>query len=42
MALLQVNFNSATMHRKVPMQVILPSDPVTSRSGLFRTLCLLH
>ena len=26
MALLQINFKSATLHRKVSMQVMLPSD----------------
>lgn len=42
MALLQVNFTSATLHRKVPMQVILPSDTVNGSEGPFKTLYLLH
>jgi putative tributyrin esterase len=42
MALLQVNFNSATLHRKVPMQVILPSDAEIGSGGPFKTLYLLH
>ena len=40
MALLQVNFNSTTLHRKVPMQVILPTD--AGSEGPFNTLYLLH
>jgi putative tributyrin esterase len=42
MALLQVNFNSAALHRKVPMQVILPSDATVRSAGPFKTLYLLH
>ena len=42
MALLQVNFYSATLHRKVPMQVILPSDAGSGSAGPFKTLYLLH
>ncbi|MFN8442578.1 MAG: alpha/beta hydrolase family protein [Caldilineaceae bacterium] len=42
MALLQVNFNSATLHRKVPMQVILPTDAMNGSAGPFKTLYLLH
>jgi S-formylglutathione hydrolase FrmB len=42
MALLQVNFNSATLHRKVPLQVILPSDGEIGSAGAFKTLHLLH
>ena len=42
MALLQVNLNSATLHRKVPMQVILPSDAEIGGGGPFKTLYLLH
>jgi S-formylglutathione hydrolase FrmB len=42
MALLQVNFNSATLHRKVPMQVILPSDAEIRNEWPFKTLYLLH
>ncbi len=42
MALLQVNFNSATLHRKVAMQVILPTDAAAGSAGPFKTLYLLH
>jgi S-formylglutathione hydrolase FrmB len=42
MALLQVIFHSATLHRKVPMQVILPSDAAGGSTGPFKTLYLLH
>lgn len=42
MALLQVNFNSAILHRKVPMQVILPTDAGSGSTGPFKTLYLLH
>ena len=42
MALLQVNFKSMTLHRKVPMQVILPSDSEIGSAGPFKTLYLLH
>jgi S-formylglutathione hydrolase FrmB len=42
MALLQVIFHSATLHRKVPMQVILPADAAGGSKGPFKTLYLLH
>ncbi len=42
MALLQLNFTSATLHRKVPMQVILPADAADGNGGPFKTLYLLH
>jgi putative tributyrin esterase len=42
MALLQVNFNTETLHRKVTMQVILPSDAGGRSAGPFKTLNLLH
>jgi putative tributyrin esterase len=42
MALLQVNFNSATLHRKVLIQVILPTDMGNGSRGSFKTLYLLH
>lgn len=42
MANLQINFNSATLRRKVPMQVILPSDAEIGSEGPFKTLYLLH
>jgi len=42
MALLQVNFFSTTLHRKVPMQVILPTDTAVGSAGPFKTLYLLH
>jgi putative tributyrin esterase len=42
MALLQINFNSSTLHRKVPMQVILPLDAGSGSAGPFKTLYLLH
>jgi S-formylglutathione hydrolase FrmB len=42
MALLQVIFHSTTLHRKVPMQVILPSDSAGESEGPFKTLYLLH
>ncbi len=42
MALLQVNFFAATLHRRVPMQVILPSDAGMGGAGPFKTLYLLH
>jgi S-formylglutathione hydrolase FrmB len=42
MALLQVNFNSTTLHCKVPMQVILPTDAHAVSTGPFKTLYLLH
>lgn len=42
MALLQINFYSNTLHRKVPMQVILPVDGVNGSAGPFKTLYLLH
>ncbi len=42
MALLHVNFFSATLHRKVPMQVILPTDAAIESAGLFKTIYLLH
>ncbi|MEZ0396675.1 MAG: alpha/beta hydrolase family protein [Anaerolineales bacterium] len=40
MALLQVNFFSSALRRKVPMQVILPAE--TGGAGPFKTLYLLH
>lgn len=42
MALLYVNFLSDTLHRRVPMQVILPTDARNECQGLFKTLYLLH
>lgn len=42
MALLQINFNAVTLHRKVSMQVILPSDAENRSAGPFKTLYLLH
>lgn len=42
MALLQINFNSATLHRKVALQVIIPSDAMVGGAGPFKTLYLLH
>jgi S-formylglutathione hydrolase FrmB len=42
MALLQVNFNSLTLHRKVSVQMILPADSKTGSAGPFKTLYLLH
>lgn len=42
MAILQVNFNSTTLHRKVPLQVILPVDSKTNTGGPYKTLYLLH
>jgi putative tributyrin esterase len=42
MALLQVNFYSATLHRKVPIRVILPSDAESGSGEPFKTLYLLH
>jgi S-formylglutathione hydrolase FrmB len=42
MALLQVIFHSTILHRKVPMQVILPSDTASGSTGPFKTLYLLH
>jgi S-formylglutathione hydrolase FrmB len=42
MSLLQVSFRSAALHRKVPMQVILPSDAEIGSAGPFKTLYLLH
>jgi len=42
MALLQVNFHSTTLNRKVPMQVILPVDAPNGNDKPFKTLYLLH
>ena len=42
MALLQINFKSAALQRKVPMQVILPSDAKNGNVEEFKTLYLLH
>lgn len=42
MALLQVNFKSDALHRKVPLQVILPSDAESGSERPFKTLYLLH
>ncbi len=42
MALLQVNFHSTKLNRKVPMQVILPVDTPNGNDKPFKTLYLLH
>jgi len=42
MALLQVNFFSTTLHRKVHLQVILPSDAAIESEEPFKTLYLFH
>lgn len=42
MALLHVNFHSTTLHRKVPLQVVLPADAAGGGAGPFPTLYLLH
>lgn len=42
MALLQITFRSTSLHRKVPVQVILPSDTNNGRVAPFKTLYLLH
>ncbi len=42
MALLQINVNSAALHRKVHLQVILPTDGLGASAGPFKTLYLLH
>ena len=42
MALLYVNFFSSSLHRKVPMQVILPTDTWNESKEPLKTLYLLH
>ena len=42
MALLQINFYSETLHRKVPVQVILPIDVSPGNTEPYKTLYLLH
>jgi len=42
MALLYVNFFSSSLHRKVPMQVILPTDTWNESKDPLKTLYLLH
>lgn len=42
MALLQITFRSETLHRTVPIQVILPTDAKMGSSEAFKTLYLLH